>query len=239
MKTATIERPTCASCPYFQDFGEPNGRGWCRMFEQMARQHHQRTGACDREIEAVEEAQQEPVVGIMPQAEPAGLANDSAISHLPPIHEVQSQPAPEQQQPDEQTALRQPESVECPHCGGDGCGYCGYVGLVAYDRINWEVWDATHEFDYRFSHKSDRGGHVYNVHDIIGGEWIGEIERYRNQGEIWENSPDTYHWLALHCSAGAGRFLSPYSAVVEVQRLDRRAQRYAELLKRSLKLEAA
>ena len=62
MKTATIEQQTCASCPYFQDFGEPNGRGWCATFDQMARLDHERTGACDQEIEALEneELQQPP-----------------------------------------------------------------------------------------------------------------------------------------------------------------------------------
>ena len=54
MKTAAIERPTCASCPYFQNFGESKGRGWCYSFDQMARSYHERTGACEQKIEALE-----------------------------------------------------------------------------------------------------------------------------------------------------------------------------------------
>ena len=54
MKTAAIERPTCASCPYFQNFGESIGRGWCYSFDQMARSYHERTGACNQKIEALE-----------------------------------------------------------------------------------------------------------------------------------------------------------------------------------------
>ena len=38
---------TCDQCPHFQDFHEPNGRGWCELFDRMAKQHHQRTHDCD------------------------------------------------------------------------------------------------------------------------------------------------------------------------------------------------
>ena len=36
MTTQTLEpmaHATCAKCPYFQDFGEANGRGWCGVFD--------------------------------------------------------------------------------------------------------------------------------------------------------------------------------------------------------------
>lgn len=85
MRTQTIERPiqaTCATCPYFQDFGEPNGRGWCLLFDQMARQQHNRTGGCEQEISAVESAQQEPVIALKSQSPEAGLAGDSVRSQL-------------------------------------------------------------------------------------------------------------------------------------------------------------
>ncbi|MBW4532490.1 MAG: hypothetical protein KME09_00990 [Pleurocapsa minor HA4230-MV1] len=38
---------TCAQCSHFQDYQESNGRGWCRLFEQAAKTHHQRTNDCD------------------------------------------------------------------------------------------------------------------------------------------------------------------------------------------------
>jgi len=83
--TQTLEQPilaNCATCPYFQDFGEPKGRGWCRIFDQMARQHHFRTGGCEQEIEAVESAQQ-PAPPPKPQPkQPGGLAGDSTGCQL-------------------------------------------------------------------------------------------------------------------------------------------------------------
>ncbi len=78
--TQTLERPiqsTCTTCPYFQDFGERNGRGWCHLFDQTARQHHARTGDCNKEGEAVESAQQAPVLERKAQSSEAGLAGDS------------------------------------------------------------------------------------------------------------------------------------------------------------------
>lgn len=91
MKTATIERQTCANCPYFQDFGEPNGRGWCSTFDQMARLDHERTGVCDKEIEAVEEELQEPVLEPMPQPQPAGVDSNLTSCQSRPAHEALSQ----------------------------------------------------------------------------------------------------------------------------------------------------
>lgn len=86
MKTATIERPTCASCPYFQDFSESIGRGWCASFDQMARSYHKRTGARDQEIEALEneELQQPPE----PEQEQACNAWDSVSIGLQPTKEA-------------------------------------------------------------------------------------------------------------------------------------------------------
>ena len=86
MKTATIERPTCASCPYFQDFGEPNGRGWCATFDQVARLDHERTGACDTEIQALENETQQQL--LEKEQEPAGFAGDSGSVALQPTIEA-------------------------------------------------------------------------------------------------------------------------------------------------------
>lgn len=41
-----VEAQTCSTCPYFQNFHEPNGRGWCKLFEHQAREHHQQTNDC-------------------------------------------------------------------------------------------------------------------------------------------------------------------------------------------------
>ncbi len=118
-----------------------------------------------------------------------------------------------------------PQAVKCPSCGGDGCGYCGYIGLVAYDRIDWSVWSSVkHQFDYRL-HRSDSNteSYVEDVVDIASNQFLGQIERYRNPKETWENSVDTYHWRILELESS--RFLNPYSAAVEMQRLRRKAIR--------------
>jgi len=115
--TQTLEQPilaNCASCKYFQDFGETNGRGWCQLFDQTARQHHARTGDCDKEIEAVESAQQEPVLRIKPQSAEAGLAGDSVscqlLDHIRGRETVSPKPAPQQLEPEpEQTPKAETE----------------------------------------------------------------------------------------------------------------------------------
>ena len=83
MKTATIEQKTCASCPYFQDFGEPNGRGWCATFDQMARLDHERTGACDTEIEALDKEELQQT-----ELEQACNARDEVSYQLQPATEA-------------------------------------------------------------------------------------------------------------------------------------------------------
>jgi len=110
--TQRLERSTqstCATCPYFQDFDERDGRGWCQLFDQMARQHHARTGDCEQEIEAVESVQQEPVLETKAQLSEAGLAGDSVScqlrSHIGGRATVSPKAAPQQLEPElEQTA---------------------------------------------------------------------------------------------------------------------------------------
>lgn len=41
-----VEAQTCSTCPHFNDFHEPNGRGWCNLFDHQARQHHEQTNDC-------------------------------------------------------------------------------------------------------------------------------------------------------------------------------------------------
>ena len=37
---------TCSSCPHFDNFHEPNRRGWCNLFDHQAREHHEITDDC-------------------------------------------------------------------------------------------------------------------------------------------------------------------------------------------------
>ena len=44
--TKAVEVETCATCPYFENFHESNGRGWCKLFDHQAREHHEITNDC-------------------------------------------------------------------------------------------------------------------------------------------------------------------------------------------------
>jgi hypothetical protein len=46
-ESALKHHSTCSQCPHFNNYQEPNGRGWCNLFDQAARTHHQRTNDCD------------------------------------------------------------------------------------------------------------------------------------------------------------------------------------------------
>ena len=69
----TQEKPksqalTCANCPYFQNFNEVSGRGWCDLFDQMARLQHQRTNTCEQEIETRQKEPQKTESTLQPEA---------------------------------------------------------------------------------------------------------------------------------------------------------------------------
>lgn len=53
-KPATEHHSTCESCPYFTDFNDKRGRGWCRVFDLFARKHHQKTETCISSINILE-----------------------------------------------------------------------------------------------------------------------------------------------------------------------------------------
>ncbi len=38
---------SCASCPFFNDYDDERGRGWCREFDRPARRHHRGTRECE------------------------------------------------------------------------------------------------------------------------------------------------------------------------------------------------
>ena len=51
MTQATVVQPasqakTCLICPHFNDFHEPNERGWCELFNRTARTYHLITPDC-------------------------------------------------------------------------------------------------------------------------------------------------------------------------------------------------
>lgn len=85
MTTITIEPTapkTCSNCPYFQNFGEASGRGWCSIFDQVARSHHQRTNTCDQEIETLQKEVQE----IAPEPAPPPTPKASEEFEIGRIH---------------------------------------------------------------------------------------------------------------------------------------------------------
>lgn len=52
------QHSTCSDCPYFSDFKDPRFLGWCRVFNQSAKKHHQRTSDCDSSILTLEQENQ-------------------------------------------------------------------------------------------------------------------------------------------------------------------------------------
>ncbi|ACK70838.1 hypothetical protein PCC7424_2417 [Gloeothece citriformis PCC 7424] len=47
--TQNFHKPTstCKSCPFFEDYQDERGRGWCHAFNQPARRHHPKTHTCE------------------------------------------------------------------------------------------------------------------------------------------------------------------------------------------------
>nr|MBW4532581.1 hypothetical protein [Pleurocapsa minor HA4230-MV1] len=45
-ESALTRLSTCSQCKHFNNYSDRD-RGWCRLFEQAARTHHQRTKDCD------------------------------------------------------------------------------------------------------------------------------------------------------------------------------------------------
>ena len=46
LQTKTPEACTCKRCHFFKDYHEPNGRGWCLLFDKPARSNHALTKDC-------------------------------------------------------------------------------------------------------------------------------------------------------------------------------------------------
>jgi hypothetical protein len=52
---STAPTETCAACPYFDNFHERGGRGWCKLFDLQAREHHEMTNDCRQNAARLEE----------------------------------------------------------------------------------------------------------------------------------------------------------------------------------------
>jgi hypothetical protein len=46
-ESALTRHSTCSHCPHFNNYQDNRDRGWCNLFEQAAKTHHQRTNDCD------------------------------------------------------------------------------------------------------------------------------------------------------------------------------------------------
>ncbi|PSF34933.1 hypothetical protein C7H19_18170 [Aphanothece hegewaldii CCALA 016] len=44
---------TCAVCPFFKDYEEPRGRGWCNVFDHHVFRHHPCTNTCRSAIQSL------------------------------------------------------------------------------------------------------------------------------------------------------------------------------------------
>lgn len=53
---------TCAVCPFFRDYDEPRGRGWCSAFDRLAYRHHRATDGCRLAIKPLLDLQPFPVM---------------------------------------------------------------------------------------------------------------------------------------------------------------------------------
>ncbi|MBR8831744.1 MAG: hypothetical protein N5P05_002662 [Chroococcopsis gigantea SAG 12.99] len=38
---------TCEFCPFFKDYDDSRGRGWCLGFDRYVRKHHRRSWSCE------------------------------------------------------------------------------------------------------------------------------------------------------------------------------------------------
>ncbi|MDJ0746399.1 MAG: hypothetical protein QNJ32_23965 [Xenococcaceae cyanobacterium MO_167.B27] len=55
IKTEAPPACTCANCPQFKNYGDPSGKGWCKLFDKPARSHHALTQDCLTSLPDTEE----------------------------------------------------------------------------------------------------------------------------------------------------------------------------------------
>ena len=51
---------TCESCPQFKNYGDSNGKGWCKLFEKPARSYHSLTQDCLTSLPETEDESELP-----------------------------------------------------------------------------------------------------------------------------------------------------------------------------------
>ena len=93
LEPTSKQSPTCATCPYFRDYHEKDGRGYCSIFSNMTKARFPQTKSCDDEI-AYQESR--GIAVVLPPIDsveespgfPQGIAGDSVAIAL------RSQPNP-------------------------------------------------------------------------------------------------------------------------------------------------
>ena len=81
-KTETPTAFTCASCPQFDDYNEPRGRGWCRLFNRLAFSHHPFTLDCQLNLASDSKVKGDATDSIGQQIQDTRLLLEKAKHHL-------------------------------------------------------------------------------------------------------------------------------------------------------------
>ena len=55
-----VKDQTCLNCPHFNNYHEPNGRGWCELFNRTARTYHFITPDCISSSDLITHEEKEP-----------------------------------------------------------------------------------------------------------------------------------------------------------------------------------
>ena len=77
-KTETPTACTCASCPQFDDYNEPRGRGWCSLFNRLAFCHHPLTSDCRLNLAPATKEKEETIDTVGQQLKETRLLLDKA-----------------------------------------------------------------------------------------------------------------------------------------------------------------
>lgn len=97
--TVKTDTQTCNTCPYFENYHERNGRGWCHLFNHQAREHHALINDCRQNAEQLEtqEAAQpefdsfveEQAEAIAPESSES-FSQSIAVKREKPVRKLQS-----------------------------------------------------------------------------------------------------------------------------------------------------
>ena len=78
IQTKTPIACTCASCPKFNDYNEPRGRGWCQLFDRVAFSHHPFTLDCQLNLASDTELEEDTTDSIGQQIQDTRLLLEKA-----------------------------------------------------------------------------------------------------------------------------------------------------------------